>query len=175
MTRSLLLASVVLTLAAAGCAHSAPAQTAATPVTAAATASGGGAMAGMCPMDVPGTQVSAADTVDGEALSFTTTSDQAAELQRRVHGMADMHNQHHAAGGTADGATKEGMMGGTGMGGMTMPPPSHAAVVDLPNGARVDVTPNDPADLQGLQSTVRMHAQQMQEHGCGMMQHPQGS
>lgn len=175
MTRPLLLNSVALALLATGCMHSAPAQTAASPVTAVAPAPGGGAMMGMCPMDVPGTHVSAADTENGEALTFTTTTDQAAELQRRVHGMADMHNQHHAAGGTADGAMKEGMMGGAGMGEMTMPPPSHAAVMDLPDGARVDVTPNAPADLQKLQSTVRMHAQHMQEHGCGMMKHTQGS
>jgi hypothetical protein len=31
------------------------------------------------------------------------------------------------------------------------------------------VTPNDPADLTRLQSTVRSHAEQMQQHGCGMM------
>jgi hypothetical protein len=177
MTRPLLLGSVALALLAAGCMHSAPAQAAASPVTAVAPAPGGGAMMGMCPMDVPGTHVSAADTENGEALTFTTTADQAAELQRRVRGMADMHNQRHAAGGTADGAMKEGMMGGAGMSEMMMPPPSHAAVMDLPDGARLEVTPNASADLQKLQSAVRMHAQHMQEHGCGMMMKhtPQGS
>ncbi len=151
-------------------------------------------------MDVPGTQISAVDTVSGESLTFTTTPDRAAELQRRVHGMADMHNQHHAAGGMMGGSMHEGMMGNAGAGGtmggsmhegmmghagaggttggtsgMMMPPPSHTAVVDLPNGARVDVTPEAPADLERLQSAVRQHAQHMQQSGCGMMHHPQGS
>jgi len=50
-----------------------------------------------------------------------------------------------------------------------MMPSSHAAVVDLETGARVDVTPSDPADLQKLQAAVRMHAQRMQKEGCAMM------
>jgi hypothetical protein len=50
-----------------------------------------------------------------------------------------------------------------------MPPPSRASVEDLPNGARITVTPNDAADLQRLQSTIRAHAEHMQQHGCAMM------
>jgi hypothetical protein len=65
-------------------------------------------------------------------------------------------------------------MAGDAKEGMQMPPPSRAAVEDLPDGARILVTPNDPADLERLQKTVRMHAEHMQEHGCAMMAHPQG-
>jgi hypothetical protein len=136
-------------------------------------------MAGMCPMSVPGTKVSASDTASGEALTFTTTPDQAAALREKVHAMADMHNRHHSSGEAGHGGMMGGgMMGGSmegmngGMGGMPMPPPSRAAVEDLPDGARIVVTPNDPADLTRLQSTIRSHAEQMQQHGCGMMQHP---
>ena len=60
------------------------------------------------------------------------------------------------------------------MGDMQMPPPSRAAVEDLPDGARIIVTPNDPADLERLQKTVRTHAEHMQQHGCGMMDHARG-
>ncbi|BDG05185.1 hypothetical protein AMOR_41810 [Anaeromyxobacter oryzae] len=121
-------------------------------------------------MDVPGTKVSAADTASGEALTFTTTTDQAAALRARVHAMADMHNLHHAS-----GEAGHAPMAGGGRPGMTMPPPSRAAVEDLPDGARIEVTPNDPADVQRLQAAVREHAAQMQEHGCGMMPAQQGS
>jgi len=159
-----------------GCAHSPSPEPAARPAIAAQAPGQAGDMMAMCPMSVPGTQVSAADAVDGETLTFTTT-DQVAELRSRVHAMAEMHNQHHAAGGT-----HEGMMGG-GTGGMmgsgkamsgTMMPPSHATVVDLENGASITLTPNAPADLQELQSAVRMHAQRMQQSGCGMMGQMQG-
>jgi hypothetical protein len=112
----------------------------------------------MCPMTVPGTVVNAADTANGEALTFTTTApDQVAELRIRVHAMANMHNQHHG-----------GMGGGERMGGMMMPPPSRAWVEDVENGARISMTPNDLTDLQKLQSAVRMHAAHMQQHGCRM-------
>ncbi|BDG02410.1 hypothetical protein [Anaeromyxobacter oryzae] len=178
MTRSLL-ATVVFALTGTACmaGHAASAATpepAATAPPSAGAAMGGG-MAGMCPMSVPGTKVSAADTATGEALTFTTTPDQAAALRERVHAMADMHNRQHASGETGHGGMMGGMMGG-GMGGEEMggmPPPSRAAVEDLPDGARIQVTPNDPADLQKLQSAVRSYAQHMEQQGCGMMDHPQ--
>ena len=128
-------------------------------------------------MDVPGAQVSAVDTQDGEAVTFTTTPDHEADLRARVHQMAAMHNAHHQGGGMEHGGMQQGMhgsMGGT-MGPdhkSMMPPPSRAAVEDVPGGARLSVTPNDPADLDQLRSTVRMHADQMSKtHSCGMGQH----
>lgn len=175
MTRTVIV-SFVLALAGTACMHGGHAATAAAAQPAAA-ASGQGGMTGMCPMSVPGTQVSATDTPTGEALTFTTTPDKATALREKVHAMADMHNRHHAAGDSGHGGMG-GMMGGGmaggGMGGMQMPPPSRASVEDLPNGARIMVTPNDPADLQRLQSTVRMHADHMQQHGCGMMGNSRG-
>jgi hypothetical protein len=131
----------------------------------------------MCPMAVPGTQVSAADTAGGEAITFTTTPDALADLRSRVGAMADMHNQHHQGGG-ADSMHAGGMQGmhggmmGGGAGAMhggMMPPPSRAVVEDVAGGARIVVTPNDPADLDPLRTTLRAHAQHMQETGqCGM-------
>ena len=83
--------------------------------------------------------------------------------------MAEMHNQHHAAAGGMHDDHGGGKMDGHGMGGTMMPPPSRATVEDVENGARIVVTPNDSADLQKLQSTVRMHAEHMQQNGCGSM------
>lgn len=131
-------------------------------------------MMAMCPMNVPGTQVTATDAANGETLTFTTT-DQVAELRSRVHAMAEMHNKHHAAGGMHESMMGGGTGSGNAMGGGMMMPPSRAAVVDLDKGASITLTPNDPADLQKLQSAARMHAQKMQENGCGMMGQQQGS
>jgi hypothetical protein len=114
-------------------------------------------MMAMCPMTVPGTQVYAADTANGSALTFTTSPDQVAELRVRVHAMANMHNQRH--GGTG---------GDEKMGGKMTPPPSRAWVEEIDNGARIAMTPNDPGNLLKLQSSVRAHAEHLQRHGCAM-------
>ena len=145
----LLLLAALLSLSA--CVHSAP------PAGAAAAPPDPSGMMAMCPMSVPGTQVYAADTANGEALTFTTAPDQVPELRIRVHAMANMHNQRHG-----------GMGGGPAMGGMMMPPPSRAWVEDVENGARISISPNDSADLEKLRSAVRMHATHMQQHGCSM-------
>jgi len=179
MSRALLVPAV-LVLTGTACMHAGHAAPAAANEPAPATRPSTGApmqgeMAGMCPLSVPGTQLSATETAAGEALTFTTTPDQAAALREKVHAMADMHNRHHASGEAAQGGMSGtgGAMAGEGMRGMQMPPPSHAAVEDLPNGARILVTPNDPSDLPRLQATIRLHAERMQQHGCEMMDHAQ--
>ncbi len=145
---------------------------------------GAGEMQMHCPMAVPGTRLAVADTPDGESVMFTTSSDRAEDLRARVRAMADMHNRHQEGGGMEGmhgGGMEhggmmhgmEGMHGGMGAPGgadqMMMPPPSRAAAEDVEGGARLVVTPNDPADLEKLRSAIRMHAQHMQESGkCGM-------
>jgi alanine dehydrogenase len=129
-------------------------------------------------MNVPGTQVSAAEAVNGETITFTTP-EQVMELRRRVHAMASMHNEKHADGSSHGGMMGGGMMSGGMMGGdkamdgMKMPP-SRATVFDLELGASVTVIPVDPDDLQKLRSAVRMHVQHMQKNGCAMMEHGHG-
>jgi hypothetical protein len=119
-------------------------------------------------MEVPGTRMSAEDTATGIALTFATTPRQSEELRERVRTMVEMHNRHHGMGGGEHAAHVGGS--GTGHGGDTphrMPPPSRAAVEEVENGARIVVTPNDPADLNELRSTVRAHAEAMREGRCG--------
>ena len=161
-----------------GCAHSPSAEPAAPPVTAAQEPGRANHMMAMCPMQVPDTTVAATDTSDGEALAFTTRSGQVDELRRRVRAMVDMHNQHHELGNpTMQGGTGQGtMMGGGPMGRgpsmhgkMMKPPPSRAAVEDIDDGARISLTPDDPAQADTLRSAVRLHAEHMQREGCGMM------
>jgi hypothetical protein len=177
MTTELRIAVLALMVASTGCMGHHAAEAAAPSPRARAAAP---AMAGHCPMEVPGTQVSAADTQDGEAVTFITSPDHEADLRSRVHAMADMHNEHHQGGGMDHGGMHgSGSMGrdtSTGSGAMghmeTMPPPSRASVQDVPGGARLVVTPSDPGDLERLQSVVRTHAQHMSEtHACGMDEH----
>lgn len=187
MTRTLLVALAAPLLPSLACMPAMMAGHAAAPVAAspatppAATADA--ALMQTCPMVVPGTQVAVSNTAAGEALTFTTASGDVAELRRRVHAMAEMHDRHHATGaamehghgdmGHGGGMMGPGMMGGgQGTGGHGTNelaiPPSRAAVEDVGGGARIVVTPDDPADLEKLRSAVRMHAKHMQEHGCQM-------
>ena len=126
-------------------------------------------MMAACPMNVPGTKVSAVDSANAGTLVFTTTGDVAA-LRTRVHRMAEMHNQHHVDGGTHGGMMGGGMMGnGKGMEGKVKMPPANATVTDVDSGARIALTPVAAADLPQLQAGVRAHATRMLQDGCGRM------
>lgn len=188
MMRALASVSMALAVTGAGCmagmaGHAAQAPSA-QPAQMSEAAPGGmaGGMTQACPVMVPGTQVAAADTLNGESITFTTSPDHVADLRARVRAMANMHNRHQAGGGM-DGThgdmqhggmmMGDGSMGsGAGMDQMAMmPPPSHATVEDVDGGARIAITPNDPADLDRLRSTVRMHAEHMRESGKCEMRH----
>lgn len=160
--KRILLAGTAAIAVFAGCAHSLTAENTPRTTTAAPEHDVAGGMAGMCPMSVAGTRVSATDAVNGEALTFTTTG-QVAELRARVRGMAEAHNRHHA-----DPGAHEGMMGST------MMPPSWATVMDIEGGASIVLAPNAPADLERLQSAVRARAQRLEQNGCGMMGQTRG-
>jgi hypothetical protein len=137
-------------------------------------------MGDQCPMFVAGTTVQAKDTSDGMAMTFTTTGN-VAELRRRIHVMADHMNAHssgagggmgmHGMGMGADAGMGMGgsMMGGGMMGGGTMPA-MHAQVEDVDHGARLKMTPADPAKLNEMRQHMKEHVQMMnQSHGCSMM------
>ncbi len=133
-------------------------------------------MSDICPMDVPETKVTANDTATGEALTFTTTSGQVDELRRRVHAMADLHNQHMAReAATQSGTAQQGTGAGESQdmkghhGGHGMMPGSHASVEDVDSGARVNVVPDDPAQADRVRTMVSRYADHMQSQGCGMM------
>jgi hypothetical protein len=150
-----------------------------------------------CPMSVTGAKVSTAPTPTGVTLTFSTTSpEKVADLRRRVHDAAEMHNKNHGSGGMREDMMGDGMMGGMTGGGhmmgsgntaghmtgghmmasgnaaghMTggqMMPQSRAAMTEVEHGARLTLTPSDPADLQKLQSAIATRAERMQQHGCG--------
>jgi len=153
---------------------------------------GSSMMSGMCPMQVPGTTVAAADVEGGIGLSFTTKTGDVAELRRRVARMAEMHNQHggqmmmggHGAPPAGAGGEHQhgddaaqghpgggGMMMGGGMmgGGGMMMPPANASVDDIEGGARLVLRPKDAAQLGALRDHVRMKAEHMSRGECPMM------
>lgn len=113
-------------------------------------------MAGMCPMEVPGTAVVATDVDGGIALSFTTSTGDVADLRQRMRRMAEMHNQ-------PDGHKMKD-------GGMMMPA-ATASVADIEGGAQLILLPKEEAQLGALREHVRMKAQRMTAGECPMMSH----
>lgn len=100
-----------------------------------------------CPMRQEGVQVVYEDTADGAAMSFTTDPDRVVDLQARVAKMADKHNEprpHRAPEHVA-----------------------HSARADnTATGAKLIMTPADPAELEGLRKHVRDRVDQIQRGEC---------
>ena len=150
---------------------------------------GGGDEDGMCPMQVSGTTVAATDIEGGIGLAFTTKGGNVAELRQRVGRMAEMHNNprhggmmmgEHGAPASGDGGEHQhgadsgaghagGGQGGMMMDGGMMMPAATASVEDIEGGARLNLKPNDPAQLATLQDHVRMKANHMAGGECPMM------
>lgn len=153
-----------------------------------------GMMAGMCPMQVPGTTVAVTEVDGGSGVSFTTTTGDVVELRQRVRRMAEMHNQpaghmmmgnHDARAPGADAEHQHGAQAGAGhegsgrggmmMGGGMMMPAATALAEDIEGGARLILQPKDPAQLGALRENVRMKAQRMAAGECPMMSLGSGS
>jgi hypothetical protein len=105
-----------------------------------------------CPMKVPGTDLSITDAENGIALTLTTKSGEVAELRRRVENMAKMHS-----------ASSNTAMHGNMM-------PFSIKYEEVAYGARLTLTPKNPAGLDAFRATVRRHAEQMKKGNCTMMQ-----
>jgi len=107
-----------------------------------------------CPMNLQGTSVAVADTAKGVTVSMTTKSENVAELQKRVEQMAAMHGGQ---------ASSPAMMQGQMM-------PGTVKYDALKNGARLTLTPKEPAKLTAFRAQVRAHVEKMQKGECSMMQ-----
>jgi hypothetical protein len=110
------------------------------------------AMMQNCPMKVDGADLSVEDTKDAIALTLTTKSSDVTELRRRAEMMAKIHS-----------APSQEQMHGRMIA-------FSVTYEEVPNGARLTLTPKDPAQLQELRATVRAHAEQMKKGDCSMMQ-----
>ncbi len=114
-------------------------------------------MGAMCPMHVAGTHISAEDTPDGVAIVFKTSGD-VAQLRDRVHAMAAKHDQMAGSGMAACCAA------------MMSTVPSTVRAEDVDGGARMVLTPRDPAQLTALRDHVHERAAMMASGQCPMMQ-----
>lgn len=116
---------------------------------------GGQGMMMMCPMNLEGASVAVSDTSTGVALSITTTKPESVpELRRRVEQWATMHSVDRPS---------QSMMQGQMM-------PGTVKYEPIEKGARLTVTPKDPAKLAEFRKQVRTHVEQMQKGDCSMMQ-----
>ena len=105
-----------------------------------------------CPMKIPGADLVVANVDNGITLAITTQSGDVADLRHRVEGMAKMHSAH------ANANTHGGMMA------------FSVKFEEVPNGARITLTPKDPSQLEEFQAKVQQHAEQMKKGDCSMMQ-----
>lgn len=137
-----------------------------------------------CPMVVEAAKVDVKDTDGSIALTFTTASDNVDDLRTRVRHIARMYEMHggrgemmwHHMGGRTAGEMGRG--DGAGRGAMaargTMPA-VRTRVEEIDRGARLVLTPADPAQLVTLREHLRMHQQRMQSGECWMLQQGAGS
>lgn len=125
----------------------------------------------MCAM-MKDAQLAATDGEHDMTVTFTTQGDPA-ELRAHVHKMGAMHDQMaHGMGSGGMGGSGEMNMG-SGMGEMhhhMAMVPSHAAVDDVDHGARIVLTPDDPAQLAALRDQVHAHVDMMKSGKCPMME-----
>jgi hypothetical protein len=107
-----------------------------------------------CPMTLEGTSVAVADAPNGIAVSLTTKAENVAELRKRVEHMAAMHS-----GESPSAAMMQGQM-----------MPATVKYEAITNGAKVTLTPKDPAKLPDFRAQVRAHVEKMKKGECSMMQ-----
>ena len=109
----------------------------------------------MCPMNLQGASIAVSDTPTGVALSMTTSKpEDVAELRRRAEQMATMHSVDRPGPAMMQGQ----MMPGT------------VKYEPIEKGAKLTLTPRDPAKLAEFRKQVRAHVEQMQKGNCSMMQ-----
>ncbi len=109
-----------------------------------------------CPMKLEGTSVAVADTPTGVTVSITTKNENVAELRKRVEKMAAMHSPDA---NRPSAAMKQGQM-----------MPGSVKYEAIENGARLTLTPKDPAKIDEFRKQVRAHVEKMQKGECAMMQ-----
>ena len=133
----------------------------------------GKGMMAMCPMAVEGATVEVEDVEGGVALKFATSAGDVKELRSRVHRIGEKHaakmesGMHGGKGAMMHGG-KGAMMHG-GKGDSTSMVPHESKVEDVETGARMHLTPKDPAQLGDLREHARQMAARMGTRQCPMM------
>lgn len=125
----------------------------------------GKGMMAMCPMAVEGATVEVEDVEGGVALKFATSAGDVKELRSRVHRIGEKHAAKMESGMHGG---KGAMMHG-GKGDSTSMVPHESKVEDVETGARMHLTPKDPAQLGDLREHARQMAARMGTRQCPMM------
>jgi len=115
-----------------------------------------------CPLGVDGATVVAEDTLDGAALVFASPGD-GNELRERARRSASMRGPYGHR-----GLGHDGHHGGGGHHGLQAAslPAARATARDVRDGARIDLVPTYPADLDALRAAVRERASRMTTRPC---------
>jgi len=124
------------------------------------TAFGQSSASASCPMAVPGTMIVPKKVQGGAAIDFTTRDKaEVAELRQRVDETAARHN------------ALQDLVPGHGLSGNASTPMNGAvaSVQDIPSGARVVLTPQDPSQRKALQQHVETRAGVMSHERCAMI------
>lgn len=124
-----------------------------------------------CPMAMQGVRVEVSNIQGGIAMTFTTQEGDADNLRERVEHLAEMYEKRHER----QGMMWHDMGGDMGHRGgheaqRGMMPQVDTNVVEVENGARLELMPRDEANLDALREHVRMHQQRMQAGACWMLQ-----
>lgn len=123
--------------------------------------------ASSCPTAVAGTTVRAVDTEGGAALELTTTGDVAA-VRGRARKLAEhhaMHVGHGSAGRHGPGHMPGPATGGHTMGGHAMVD-AEVTVQDIDRGARIELMPPVPTELEGLRAHAAHLAERLRVGDC---------
>ena len=109
-----------------------------------------------CPFGDHGARIGVEDTADGVDITVTTLRD-VEELRHRARDAAAMYGPaahrglgHHGKHGTGEHH---------GLGLAELRPEVKAAEVDVPGGAKIHVTPADPAKIDDVRRNVRARAE----------------
>lgn len=126
-----------------------------------------------CPMVVEGTEVRVSDTADGVALSFVTEERHARDLRARVAHLAEMYEMHPGPNTSKMWRRVDGSREGDHHTGLERPgggpmPAVETTVTDMAGGARLELTPTDPTEVEALREHARRHRDRMESGQCWM-------
>jgi hypothetical protein len=129
----------------------------------------------LCPVQIPGTTVTASDIEGGAALDFRNNADRVVAIRQDVRDIAAVYN-HHATGEPIDGAppppaqiSKAGSIHpDLGM------PVGSASVEEIDGGARLVLRPDNPSQLQALRDRAKLNTGRVVGDDCDHSQ-PSGS
>jgi hypothetical protein len=116
-----------------------------------------------CPLGVPGTLATIAETEDGVAMTFLTTFNRVDELRERARHAAALHGPSAKIGLGHEGAHGQG--GQHGLQAMQLPP-SRVAEMDVEAGARLTLVPVDGAERNMLVTKATDGVRRMNASAC---------